>query len=156
MPSFLLGLGLGGFVDGIVLHEILQRHHIVSNVEAYPTDTIAGLEVNVAADGFFHVVTWLLVMAGTTMTVVAWRRGRLAPNWSFHFGLLLCGWGVFNVVEGLIDHQFFRCITCATTSAGRWRGTWLPGVRSHLVAGGWALHARGAREWAKPSTVDAS
>jgi uncharacterized membrane protein len=23
----------------------------------------------------------------------------------FHFGLVLTGWGIFNVVEGLIDHQ---------------------------------------------------
>jgi hypothetical protein len=27
-PGILLGLGLGGFVDGIVLHQILQWHHI--------------------------------------------------------------------------------------------------------------------------------
>ena len=157
VPSFLLGLGLGGFVDGIVLHEILQWHHIVSNVEAYPTDTIAGLEVNVAADGFFHVVTWLLVMAGTTMTVVSWRRGRLAPNWSFHFGLLLCGWGVFNVVEGLIDHQILQVHHVRDDLGGplAWDlGFLVFGLI--LVAGGWALHARGAREWAKPSTVDAS
>jgi len=27
-----LGLGLGGFVDGILLHQILQWHHMLSNV----------------------------------------------------------------------------------------------------------------------------
>lgn len=102
-PGLLMGLGLGGFVDGIVLHEILQWHHMISNHE--PTDTVAGLELNVVADGFFHVVTWLLVMAGSTLTVVSWRQGRLAPNWPFHLGLLLLGWGVFNLVEGVIDHQ---------------------------------------------------
>lgn len=53
LPSLLLGLGLGGFVDGIVLHEILQWHHMISGAE--PTDTLAGLELNVIADGFFHV-----------------------------------------------------------------------------------------------------
>ncbi len=31
--------------------------------------------------------------------------GRLAPNWKFHLGLLLAGWGAFNVVEGLVNHQ---------------------------------------------------
>jgi uncharacterized membrane protein len=92
VPTLLLGLGLGGFVDGIVLHEILQWHHMVSHVADYPVDTLAGLRVNVVADGFFHVVTWLLVWAGTTMTVVSWRRGSLAPNWPFHVGLLLSGW----------------------------------------------------------------
>ncbi len=104
-PALLLGLGLGGFVDGIVLHQILQWHHLVSDVEAYPTTTVAGLEVNTLADGFFHLAMWVLVLAGTVALVRAWRAGALAPSWSFHIGLLLVGWGVFNVVEGLVDHQ---------------------------------------------------
>ncbi|WP_395309590.1 DUF2243 domain-containing protein [Mycobacterium sp. AMU20-3851] len=108
LPALLLGLGFGGFIDGIVLHEILQWHHMVSHVEDYPTDTLAGLEVNVLADGIFHVATWLLVWAGTIMTVISWRQGRLAPNWSFHFGLLLMGWATFNLVEGVIDHHILQ------------------------------------------------
>jgi uncharacterized membrane protein len=32
-------------------------------------------------------------------------RRELAPPWRTHFGLLLAGWGTFNLVEGLIDHQ---------------------------------------------------
>jgi uncharacterized membrane protein len=35
----------------------------------------------------------------------AWQRGELAPPWRLQLGMLLVGWGVFNVVEGLIDHQ---------------------------------------------------
>lgn len=31
LPGVLLGLGLGGFVDGILLHQILQRHHMLSS-----------------------------------------------------------------------------------------------------------------------------
>jgi uncharacterized membrane protein len=37
--------------------------------------------------------------------VTAWQRGRLAPPFRGHIALLLSGWGAFNVVEGLIDHQ---------------------------------------------------
>jgi Predicted membrane protein (DUF2243) len=29
-PGILLGVGLGGFVDGIVLHQILQWHHMLT------------------------------------------------------------------------------------------------------------------------------
>ncbi|WP_006246459.1 DUF2243 domain-containing protein [Mycolicibacterium tusciae] len=144
-PGVLLGLGLGGFIDGIVLHEILQWHHMVSHVDDYPTDTLAGLEVNTVADGFFHVVTWLLVWAGTTMTVVSWRQGRLAPNWPFHFGLLLMGWGIFNVVEGVIDHQILQ-IHHVRDDLGAplsWDiGFLVFGLL--LVAGGWWLYKRGA------------
>ena len=39
------------------------------------------------------------------MTVRAWQRNELAPPWRAHVGTLLAGWGAFNVVEGLIDHQ---------------------------------------------------
>src|SRR5919112_4649928 len=103
--GLLFGLGLGGFVDGIVLHQILQWHHMVSSVDEAPTDTLAGLELNTLADGFFHLATWALVLAASVTSILAWRSGRLAPNWSFHFGLVLAGWGIFNVIEGLIDHQ---------------------------------------------------
>jgi uncharacterized membrane protein len=68
-------------------------------------NTIAGLEVNTLADGFFHLATWVLVLAASIAATTAWRQGRLAPNWSFHFGLVLTGWGIFNVVEGPVDHQ---------------------------------------------------
>jgi uncharacterized membrane protein len=29
-PAFIMGLGLGGFIDGIVLHQILQWHHMLT------------------------------------------------------------------------------------------------------------------------------
>ena len=66
---------------------------------------VAGLEVNTLADGFFHLGTWLFVAAGMVLTVRAWQQGRLAPPWRAHIGMLLAGWGAFNLVEGLIDHQ---------------------------------------------------
>jgi uncharacterized membrane protein len=142
LPSFLMGLGLGGFVDGIVLHEILQWHHMISSTE--PTDTVAGLELNVVADGFFHVGTWLLVMAGSTLTVRSWRQGRLAPNWSFHLGLLILGWGVFNVVEGLIDHILLGVHHVRDDLGGpvAWDiGFLIFGVL--LCVAGWLLYRRG-------------
>jgi uncharacterized membrane protein len=101
--GLLFGLGLGGFVDGIVLHQILQWHHMVS--AGTPPTTVAGLELNTLADGFFHLATWVLVVAASFTTIAAWRQGRLAPSYGFHIGLVLIGWGIFNLVEGLIDHQ---------------------------------------------------
>lgn len=144
-PGLLLGLGLGGFVDGIVLHEILQWHHMISSTRS--PDTLAGLEMNVVADGLFHVGTWLLVMAGSTMTVVSWRRRRLAPNWSFHFGLLLAGWGVFNVVEGLIDHVLLEVHHVRDDLGGPL--AWDLGFLAFGVVQigvGWLLRRRGVRQ----------
>jgi uncharacterized membrane protein len=104
-PAFVLGLGLGGFIDGIVLHQILQWHHLLTDTGDHPSDTVSGLEANTLADGLFHLATWFLVAAGMFLTVRAWQRRVLAPPWRVHLGMLLAGWGAFNLVEGLVDHQ---------------------------------------------------
>ena len=142
--GLLFGLGLGGFVDGIVLHQILQWHHMVS--ARTPPTTLAGLEVNTLADGFFHLATWLCVVAASITTLRAWRQGRLAPSYPFHVGLVLAGWGVFNLVEGLIDHQLLGVhhVRDDLGAPLSWDlGFLASGVL--LVAAGWALHRRGAR-----------
>jgi uncharacterized membrane protein len=104
-PAFILGLGLGGFIDGIVFHQILQWHHMLTDTGDHPSNTVAGLEDNTLADGFFHLATWLCVSVATLLIVRAWQRGELAPPWRVHVGMLLAGWGAFNLVEGLVDHQ---------------------------------------------------
>ena len=101
--GLLLGVGMGGFVDGIVLHQILQWHNMLSSVRP-PTDLIA-MKYNMVWDGIFHAATWLMVAAGL---VRLWRAGRRADvDWSgvTLVGSMMAGWGLFNFVEGLIDHQ---------------------------------------------------
>jgi uncharacterized membrane protein len=101
-----MGVGLGGFIDGILLHQILQWHHMLTGEHGGESmNTVAGLETNTLVDGFFHLATWVFVVAAMLMTVTAWQRRELAPPWRTHVGMLLVGWGVFDVVEGLIDHQ---------------------------------------------------
>ncbi|TFV66183.1 UNVERIFIED_ORG: DUF2243 domain-containing protein [Bacillus sp. AZ43] len=142
--GLLHGIGLGGFVDGIVLHQILQWHHMVSAVES--PGTLAGLELNTVADGFFHLATWVATIAGMVTALVAWRQGRIAPSWSFHLGLVLAGWGLFNLVEGLIDHQILGVhhVRDDLGAPLSWDLAFLAsGVL--LVAAGWLLHRRGVR-----------
>ncbi len=71
LPGILLGVGLGGFVDGIVLHQILQWHHMLTSEGSYPKTTVVGLETNTLWDGLFHAATWLFVVAGLW---VLWSR----------------------------------------------------------------------------------
>lgn len=145
--GLLYGLGLGGFVDGIVLHQVFQWHHMVSHVEGYPTDTVAGLEVNTLADGFFHIATWFLVVAASVTMLSTWRQGRVAPSWSFHFGLVLAGWGIFNLVEGVVDHQILGVhhVRDDLGAPLSWDIGFLV-LGALLVAGGWLLHRKGLRE----------
>jgi uncharacterized membrane protein len=146
VSGLLYGLGLGGFVDGIVLHQIFQWHHMVSHVEDYPMTTLAGLEVNTLADGFFHLATWLLVLGGSIAALVAWRQGRLAPNWRFHFGLVLAGWGIFNLVEGVVDHHVLGVhhVRDDLGAPLSWDLGFLA-LGALLVVGGWLMHQRGLR-----------
>ncbi len=100
-----MGSGLGGFLDGIVLHQVLQWHHMLTDTGDNPANTVPGLEDNTLADGFFHLATWFFVAGAMLLAVRAWQRRELAPPWRSQIGMLLTGWGVFNVIEGLIDHQ---------------------------------------------------
>jgi len=136
-----MGLGLGGFVDGIVLHQILQWHHMLTGEQGgEPMSTVAGLQANTLADGFFHVATWIMVAVASWLILRAWQEGELAPPWRPYFGMLLAGWGIFNVVEGLVDHQLLGIHHVRDDLGGpiEWDlGFLLLGVL--LVAGGLAL-----------------
>ena len=152
LPGIVLGVGLGGVVDGILLHQILQWHHLVS--AQTPPTTLAGLEVNTVADGFFHLATWICVVAASLTSISAWRQGRLAPSYSFHLGLVLTGWGIFNLVEGLVDHQILGVhhVRDDLGAPLSWDlGFLASGIL--LIAGGWLLHRRGARVLEVRSTV---
>lgn len=102
-PGILLGLGLGGFVDGILLHQIAQWHHMGSAV--LPPTTIEAVRQNMLWDGSFHLATLLLTVAGVFLLLGDARDERPMPSASAFAGLLLLGWGLFNLVEGLVDHH---------------------------------------------------
>ncbi|TNB70283.1 DUF2243 domain-containing protein [Arthrobacter sp. BB-1] len=140
-PAFLFGMGVGGFVDGIVLHQLLQWHHMLSHTESGSTRTVPGLELNTLADGLFHSAMWVLVVASAALVVRARRQGRLSPDWEFHGGLALAGWGGFNIVEGLVNHQLLQIHHVRDDLGGplAWDLGFLA-VSVALVVGGWLLY----------------
>jgi uncharacterized membrane protein len=100
----LLGAGLGGFADGIVLHQILQWHHMLS--ARLPPDNLVATKVNMYWDGIFHAAVWVLTAVGLRLLWAVGRRRDVPWSGVTFSGGLLLGWGLFNVVEGLIDHQW--------------------------------------------------
>lgn len=101
--GLLIGTGMGGFVDGIALHQILQWHNMLSSVR--PPTTLVAMKANMLWDGLFHALTWTVTAIGLW---VLWRVGRRDDvPWSGRtfVGSLAAGWGMFNFVEGVIDHQ---------------------------------------------------
>ncbi len=108
VPGLLLGVGLGGFVDGIIIHQLLQWHHMGTDHDvhaAFPeSSTVASLEDNTLWDGLFHAGTWVVSLVGLFMLWRALAVGH-RTTWVSLLGLLVAGWGVFNIVEGLVNQQ---------------------------------------------------
>lgn len=103
IAGVILGLGQAGFFDGIVLHQLLQWHHMFSSVK---TDmTVAGLELNTLGDGLFHVLDWWLTLAGIFLLWRAVTQSNVILSTRTFIGSLLLGAGAFNLIEGIIDHQ---------------------------------------------------
>lgn len=103
-PGIILGFGLGGFVDGIFLHQIFQLHHMFSS--KITVETVPGLRMNTLGDGFLHTVTWLAVLVGLGLLYSRVTHAR-RQVWgsAVLWGWILSGWGWFNLVEGLTAHQ---------------------------------------------------
>ena len=139
LPGIILGIGLGGFVDGIVLHQILQWHHMLTSEGSYPSTTVAGLETNTLWDGLFHLATWIAVAVGLW---ILWRRTtdwRWAISGRAFGGWMLVGWGLFNLAEGVVDHHVLG-IHHVRTGANEtmWDLAFL-GFGALLLIGGWLL-----------------
>ena len=98
-----LGIGLGGFLDGIVFHQILQWHHMLS--ARLPPVDLVNLKVNMFWDGLFHAFTWATTFIGLLLLWRAARRPDVPWSARVFGGSLVLGWGLFNLVEGLVDHQ---------------------------------------------------
>jgi uncharacterized membrane protein len=104
--GIVLGVGLGGFFDGILFHQLLQMHNMLT--ARLPKDTIANVEINMFWDGIFHTFTWIMTVIGIALLF----RARSVPNilWSARafVGAMFMGWGLFNLVEGVVDHHILH------------------------------------------------
>ena len=108
----LLGIGMGGFVDGIVFHQLLQVHNMLS--AQYPTTgaeaerLVVNLESNMFWDGLFHAFTWVVTALGLALLWKAVQRPDVPLSTKTFVGSLALGWGLFNLVEGIINHHLLH------------------------------------------------
>ena len=59
-------------------------------------------------DGLFHAFTWMVTALAVWMLWHAAKRHDVPLVGSLYFGSALAGWGVFNIVEGVIDHEVLQ------------------------------------------------
>lgn len=104
--AMILGIGTGGFVDGIVLHQILQWHEMLSN--RIPATDYLGKTVNMFWDGVFHAFVLLVTVVGIVLLWRLLQRRDINRSGYLLSGGLLAGWGAFNLIEGVIDHHLLK------------------------------------------------
>ncbi|MBU3864176.1 DUF2243 domain-containing protein [Streptomyces sp. 4503] len=152
LPGIVLGVGLGGFLDGILLHQLLQWHHMLSStnhdrigVRYYNPHTVSGLEMNTVWDGIFHAVCWIAVLLGLALLYARVTHDRRRV-WGSRvlWGWILVGWGLFNLVEGVLDHQILGIHHVRTGPEQPWWDAGFLILGALLVAGGHLLQRGGA------------
>jgi uncharacterized membrane protein len=102
--GILFGLGLGGLFDGIILHQVLQWHHMLTSA-GYPPTTVENLQINTVVDGLFHATTYIFIALGLWLLWRASRRVHERWSWKLLPATMLIGFGAFNLVEGIVDHH---------------------------------------------------
>jgi uncharacterized membrane protein len=93
-PGILVGIGLAGTLDEVVLHQLLGWHHFYDR--STPT---AGL----VSDGLFHLFSTAVLIIGV-IQLVERRRTTADPPRLALAGILL-GAGGFNLYDGTIQHK---------------------------------------------------
>lgn len=90
-PALLVGVGLAGTLDEVILHQLLGWHHL------YDRSTVA---VGLVSDGIFHIASTIALVVGVlaVRSRPALRGRRLA-------GGIALGLGAFNLYDATIQHK---------------------------------------------------
>jgi len=134
--GFLLGFALGGFFDGILLHQVLQWHHLLSGLEG---EGWRDLRVQVLADGLFHAAMYVVAVVGLWLL---WRGRpdgdrRIVAN-------ALIGFGVWHMVDGVLSHWLLGIhrIRMDSPNPLAWDLFWFVAFGVLFVVAGWWLRRR--------------
>jgi uncharacterized membrane protein len=97
--GLLLGVGLVGTLDEVVLHQLLQWHNFYVHADQY---------WRIVSDGLFHLVSSTLLFVGALRL---WRDrqslSRRGRGRRLAAGIVL-GMGAFNLYDGLIQHKLLQ------------------------------------------------
>ncbi|OLP60317.1 hypothetical protein BJF93_15275 [Xaviernesmea oryzae] len=98
--GFALGFGIGGFFDGILLHQVLQWHHLLSGVEQARQD----IRVLILWDGLFHLLMYIIAGLGLWLL---WRTRKECAETGADRHLLaqaFIGFGSWHMLDGILSH----------------------------------------------------
>ena len=97
LSGVLLGIGIAGFVDEVVFHQLLHWHHFYDG---------ATLAAGLVSDGLFHAFSWFATVASLFLFADLRRRRMLLPGrWA---GAVLLGAGAFQLYDGTVQHKLLN------------------------------------------------
>ncbi|MDI6028469.1 DUF2243 domain-containing protein [Corticibacterium sp. UT-5YL-CI-8] len=140
--GYALGFSIGGFFDGILLHQILQWHHLLSGLEGGRFDD---LRFQIVADGFFHLFMYVI---GATGLWLLWRSRTefgLPRADRFMAANALIGFGVWHVTDGIVSHWVLRLhwIKMDSDVPLLWDMAWFLVFGVAFIISGWMLRRNG-------------
>jgi uncharacterized membrane protein len=97
LSGVLIGIGVAGFIDETVFHQLLHWHHFYDR-----STTSAGL----VSDGLFHAGSWLCIVVG--LFLFADLQRRRGPVGTRMWAGALLGWGGFQLYDGVVQHKLLK------------------------------------------------
>lgn len=97
--GIVIGIGVAGTLDEVVLHQLLQWHNFyVHTTERW----------RIVSDGILHAVSSSMLLLGALLIWV--QRGRLVPLDDSRTLLagICCGAGGFNLYDGIVQHKLLQ------------------------------------------------
>nr|WP_245800127.1 DUF2243 domain-containing protein [Haladaptatus litoreus] len=98
----IVGFGFSGLIDVLVLHHVLQWHHLLSGI--YPMNTLDGLRTNIRADGLFSIAMLTIMCIGGGLLWQSERRTDVPLAVRPLIGAAVIGLGVFDLYDAIVDH----------------------------------------------------
>jgi uncharacterized membrane protein len=138
LAAGILGFALGGFIDGILLHQVLQWHHLLSLVEG---ERFRDLKVQILADGLFHVLMYIIALAGLWLL---WRSRRAVTGTQADLRIIaaaLLGFGIWQVIDVVGFHWLagIHRIRVDVPNPLAWDIGWLIVFAGPSLTAGWWL-----------------
>ncbi len=139
--GYLLGFAIGGFFDGILLHQVLQWHHLLSGLEG---PAFRDLRVQILADGLFHVAMYVVALVGLFWLARSRHELGLANADRLLLASVLMGFGIWHIVDAVVFHwtMGIHRIRMQTGHPLLWDLAWFFVFGVAIAAGGLLLRRR--------------
>lgn len=139
--GILIGTALSGFFDGILLHQVLQWHHLLSLVDS---PAVQDIRVQILADGLFHLLMYIVAAIGLALLWKSHREFSTPDAARWLFGTVLLGFGLWNFVDVGLFHWIMRIhrIRVDVDNPMFWDVSWLILFGVPFLVAGWMLRSR--------------